>query len=132
MSNQHHRRDDNHQEIVNGLRSRGFSVFDISQVDGGAGDILVGKANQTWLFEIKNPEKGTTLTTDERKFKDSWKGQWAIITSVQEALEVMNAVGTRPTHPKIKPCYNYRYGFNCVYHWRLTCHSCQYRQGVRI
>ena len=130
--NNRHKRDDNHKEIVEQLRQLGYSVADISQVDGGVGDILVGKANRTWLFEIKRPGE-TKLTQDEKKFRDRWKGQWAIVTSIEEAMEItlMNE-GKRPTHPKAKPCYNYRSGFNCVYGWRLRCSGCQYKQGVKI
>lgn len=129
--NQHHRRDGNHKEIVQGLRSRGYTIADISQVDGGCGDILAGKQGRTWLLEIKAPGI-VKLTPDEAKFKKRWKGQWAIVTTVQEALEVLRDIGSqRPTYPTTDPCYNYRPGQQCVYGWQLSCGQCRYKQGVK-
>ena len=126
-----HRRDDNQKEIITGLRSSGFTVHDISQVDGGCGDILAGKNHRTWLFEIKDPDQ-VKLTPDEKKFSRKWKGQWAIITSLEEALQITGMRGERPNYPKSKPCYNYRPGLTCIYGWRLVCSGCQYRHGVRV
>jgi len=120
--NNRHKRDDVHKEIVEALRRVGISVHDISQLKGGAGDIIVGRGGVTFLFEIKTPGS-EVLTADEKKFIGKWNGQWAIITSAHEAMVIMGGIKSED-YPKTRTCYNYRPGSLCVYGWRTACDSC--------
>ena len=92
------RNDANQPEIVKALRKLGYSV----EVDHE--DILVGVDGVNIWLEIKDPSK--TLLKDGRikavdtVFKDSqvnrmrsWKGQYAIVWTIEEALEVIEKRG---------------------------------------
>ena len=80
--------DVNQPEIVAGLRKVGFSVLIISQLKNCC-DIVVGKDGRNWLLEIK-PNVKAKLTEGEVKFHENWKGSVYIVTTVEEALEVIN------------------------------------------
>jgi len=80
--------DANQREIVSALRDCGFSVLHLHTVGHGCPDILCGaQGYRNLLFEIKG-DKGK-LTPDERGFFDTWRGQVALVRSVDEALRVM-------------------------------------------
>lgn len=90
------RSDINQAEIVRALRSVGVTVADLSNVGNGFPDICVGAWNRNYLFELKNPDaaRGTRqamqLTPDEKDWHDEWKGQVAIVTSVEEILKIIS------------------------------------------
>lgn len=84
--------DRNQAEIVAALRKAGYAVQILSMVGQGIPDILVGVptgkadgSNVNLLMEIKMP--GETLTPDEAEWHAAWRGQVAIVTSAEEALE---------------------------------------------
>lgn len=84
--------DRNQAEIVAALRKAGFSVLLLHRVGQGCPDLLVGvqtndysRGDVNLLIEIKMP--GEVLTGDEPEWHAAWKGQLAIVTSVEEALE---------------------------------------------
>lgn len=58
-------------------------------------DLLVGFLGTNVLLEIKNPNatRGVTeamkLTANERAFHESWPGQIAVVSSVEEAMRVV-------------------------------------------
>ena len=76
--------DGNQKAIVESLRAVGASVLDLSRVGQGCPDILAAKGPHSWLIEVKGP-KGT-LTPDQVKFIDAWRGDVHIVRSVDEAL----------------------------------------------
>jgi hypothetical protein len=95
------RTDANHGEIVEYLRAHGWSVHDLSQAGHGIPDILCSRAGspQNWLLEIKIDKKAR-LKPAQIEFHNSWPGQKAIVTSGEEALEILE--GKRPT----RFCFN--------------------------
>ena len=81
------RTDANQAEIVRALRDAGFSVQLLHRVGQGCPDLLVGQPWSNVLLEVKTA-KGE-LTVDEREFLAHWRGPWAIVRTVQEAMEAM-------------------------------------------
>jgi hypothetical protein len=82
--------DDNQKEIVKKLRSiPGVSV----ELDHD--DILVGFQNETYWYEIKNPNKSnkkgevfeSAKKKSQKKLLSDWSGHYRIVTSVDEILE---------------------------------------------
>lgn len=80
-----HRVDANQAEIVEALRAAGRTVQVISQVGKGCPDLAVGLQGRTFLLEVKVP--GAKLTEDERRWHLAWRGQVAVVTTPQEAIE---------------------------------------------
>ncbi len=84
--------DDNHAEIVSALRKAGCSVLSLATIGHGAPDILVGRAGRCYALEIKDgskPPSARRLTDDEWKFRDAWRGHYAVVESVEQALEAI-------------------------------------------
>ena len=80
--------DANQREIVEALRQIGASVWITSSLGGGFPDLVAGWKGRTYLLEVKvSPVK---LTTDEEGFQLAWRGQVAIVTNVEEAMEVIS------------------------------------------
>lgn len=85
--------DSNQPSIVRGLRACGFTVQPLNKIKDGCPDILVGAQRKNFLFEIKDPSRPPSarkLTEDEYLWHLHWKGQIHIITTVQEAVEIIN------------------------------------------
>ena len=81
--------DDNQPEIVRALRKLGCSVLMLHQLGKGCPDILIGFRGKNILAEIKDGSKvpsKRTLTTDEKEFHDMWRGQVAVIESIDDAI----------------------------------------------
>lgn len=81
--------DSNHSEIVKGL-CHIFGpdcVFDASGVGKGFPDLVIGIRGKTLLMEIKT--KTGKLTTDQQIFHRVWDGHIAIVTTLEEALQVI-------------------------------------------
>ena len=87
------RTDANQPQIVAELRKAGCSVQDLHTVGHGCPDILAGYAGHTWCFEIKRD--GGKLTPDEADWALRWHGQYAVIHSAEEALEIMGLLRRR-------------------------------------
>ena len=84
--------DDNQEQLVYELRQLGYSVQSIATVGKGCPDLLVGRRNRNWLFEVKDPAKwpsARALTKDEVEWHAFWKGQVTTIETVEQALVVM-------------------------------------------
>lgn len=90
--------DANQPEIVAALRAVGCSVQTLAMVGKGCPDILVGIGKVNLLMEIKG-EKGT-LTDDQEDWHEAWRGQLAIVRSVEEALALVDAVRRRAIERK--------------------------------
>lgn len=99
--------DSNHAAIVAALRAAGCSVQSLASVGGGVPDLLVGRAGRNYLLEVKDggqPESRRRLTTHEAKWRDGWRGQWAVAHDALAAVDVVNArleprgnrVGSKP------------------------------------
>jgi hypothetical protein len=88
------RKDSNHKEIVDALIKMHVSVLDTSQLGNGAPDIVIGFKGKSILVEIKDgnkPPSARKLTDDEAIFQSSWKGEYVVIKSVEEALALLQS-----------------------------------------
>jgi hypothetical protein len=94
-----HRADRNQQEIVDALRGIGASVLVLSQVGGGAPDLLVAKGENI-LMEVKT--KSGKLRKGQQEFMNTWQGPVYVVRTIEEAINlVVNAqqdVGGYPVH----------------------------------
>lgn len=84
--------DDNHTEIVNALRKAGCSVASTAGVANGFPDIIVGRFGINYLLEIKDgnkPKSYQRLTAAQKRWHERWRGQAAVVTSVNEAFRVV-------------------------------------------
>ena len=70
--------DDNQKEVVSQLRKLGVSVAITSMLGKGFPDLVLGHQNKNYLIELKDGSKTKsrkTLTEDEEKFFNDWRGQ---------------------------------------------------------
>ena len=82
--------DANHKEISIAFERLGWSVLDIHQIPNSA-DILIGKWMHCIVIEIKDgskPPSNRKLTPGEIKFKDRWRGDYRIVTCLQDVLDI--------------------------------------------
>jgi hypothetical protein len=91
--------DRKHPAIVAALRAVGCSV-EAPQWAGGP-DLCVGYRGANWLFEIKGEQvkkprnrgpvegDGNRLNAKQEKWHKSWRGQVAVIHSVEEAFAAL-------------------------------------------
>ena len=77
--------DANHPEIVHALEQAGCSVQSLAALGKGVPDILVGRAGENFLLEIKT--KNGKLTCAQLRW--SWRGQCAVVRTVEEAFRVV-------------------------------------------
>lgn len=88
------RTDANQKAIVKALRDFGCSVIHLHQLDKGVPDIAVGKNGVTLFMQIKDgsrPPSERNLTQDERDFCQEWRGHYAIVESIDDALAQVEA-----------------------------------------
>lgn len=86
--------DANQRQIVAALRAIGATVQLLHTVGRGVPDLLVGFRGINYLLEIKDgakPPSKRRLTPDERRWHELWRGQVAVVSSVDEALEAIHA-----------------------------------------
>jgi hypothetical protein len=84
--------DGNQRAFVQGLRDAGCTVAVTSSLGEGFPDVTVGLRMRTFLFELKDPAKPPSarkLTPAEQKWHDGWRGHVAVVTTVEEALEII-------------------------------------------
>lgn len=82
--------DANQADIVRALRQIGATVQTLHEVGRGVPDLLVGYDYRDFLLEVKAPDG--RLTDDELLWQHKWKGQVAIVRTVDEAMQ---AIGVR-------------------------------------
>lgn len=83
-----HRLDANHHEISTALVNAGAQVQCLAGLGCGVPDLLVCYQGRTFLVEVKDgskPPSERKLTDDERKFARWWKGEIAVVSTVEEA-----------------------------------------------
>lgn len=78
--------DDNQKVIVEALRKAGRAVAITSTVGNGFPDLVVGFGGKNFLLEIKKTSK-SKLTPDQLEFISFWRGQWARVETVEEAIK---------------------------------------------
>lgn len=80
----YHRLDANHQAIRDALEQAGASVDPRCPAD-----LLVGFRGRNYLLEVKT-SKGK-LRASQETFRAGWRGHYAVVRSVEEALTVVGA-----------------------------------------
>lgn len=86
--------DKNQPEIVKQLRSiPGVTV------QPSMDDILVGYLGKNFWFELKEPDtvskktgliRESAIKESQKKLRESWKGHYSIVSSIEEILEQIN------------------------------------------
>lgn len=88
-----HRSDDNQDEIVTAAEQAFCSVMKLSQVGNGCPDLLLGRKGkrgpENILVEVKR-DNGE-LTPEQVRFHRDWRGQKAIVRSVDDLLALLKA-----------------------------------------
>lgn len=84
------RADDNQKEVVDALRKIGAVVTPIHRLGQGISDLLVSFRQQWWVFEVKNLKgRGNKLTPDEKEWVGKQRAPVYIVTSPQEAVNIV-------------------------------------------
>jgi hypothetical protein len=84
--------DANQTQIVSALRAAGATVQSLSAVGQGCPDLLVGYQGINILMELKDGKKPPSerkLTSDQIVWHSEWKGVVFLVTSVDEALQLL-------------------------------------------
>jgi hypothetical protein len=84
--------DTNQKEITAALRRAGCTVQPLHTVGRGVPDLLVGFRGQNFLLELKDGSKRPSerkLTDDQQEWHQQWRGQVAVVESVDEALRLI-------------------------------------------
>ena len=96
------RTDANHKEALGWFRDLGCSVHDTSQLGQGFPDICVGITAWfgpvTVAVEIKDsskPPSARLLTPSQIDWHDGWLGAKAVVTCMDEALELVSGYKRR-------------------------------------
>lgn len=96
--------DANQPEIVAAFRAMGATVQHLHAVGAGCPDLLVGWQGRNLLVEVKDGAKAPSarkLTPAEVEFHEAWRGQVAIVETVEDAAAVLSHI--YPTSPRRHP-----------------------------
>lgn len=88
--------DANQSDIIDALRKAGCTVQPLHAVGQGVPDLLCGYRGQNVLLEVKDgtkPPSKRRRTDAQVIWHDAWRGQVAVVSSVDEAL---CALGIQP------------------------------------
>ncbi len=83
------KRDANEPEIIAALLAVGASVDQVSEK--GQPDLDVGFRDVNYRIEVKNG-KYAKLSKGQQEWFDNWRGQKAVVWTVEEALRVIGAI----------------------------------------
>lgn len=96
--------DQNQPEIVAALRDVGASVQHLHSVGAGCPDILCGFRGINYAIEIKDgskPPSKRKLSDDQVEWHGAWRGQVAVVESVEAALSLIGVTSYRDLHARI-------------------------------
>lgn len=96
--------DENQKAIAKTLRAAGCTVEFLSNQGSGCPDILVGRHQKNWLFEVKNPNKprlDRRLTPAQVAWHLQWEGQCSVIQTADEALVIMGVMSIADALEKV-------------------------------
>ena len=85
--------DDNQSDIVKVLEQMGCTVVSLAAVGKGVTDLLVGVSGKNLIIEVKDgskPPSARKLTDAQKIFHAEWRGQIAVVKSVEEAVQLVN------------------------------------------
>jgi hypothetical protein len=77
--------DANQRAIIKALEKIGCDVV----VIGYPVDVLCGYRCHNYMLEIKNPLGRNRLTSAQKEFIESWRGQVRVVRSVDEAIRLV-------------------------------------------
>jgi len=80
------KRDENEKEIVDFFKANGVSVVRLNTPL----DLLLGYNKKNYLVEVKMV--GKSLNKNQIAFTESWKGQWIVINSIEQAAEMLKLI----------------------------------------
>ena len=86
------RTDENQQAIIDALCDVGATVHSLHRVGQGCPDLLVGYHGTNFLVEVKNPGARGKLTQAQVHWVDMWRGQVAVVETVEQALYAIGAL----------------------------------------
>jgi hypothetical protein len=87
--------DANQSDIVARLREVGASVTPTHEIGRGFPDLAIGFRGVTYLAEVKDgskPKSRRRLTPDEAEWHSTWRGQVAIVETVDDALKLIGVI----------------------------------------
>ena len=87
--------DANQTQITAVLRQMGATVTPTHTIGNGFPDLVVGWKGVTLLVEVKDgskPPSKRKLTPDEQEWHGAWRGQVAIVETVEDAVQLLNRV----------------------------------------
>lgn len=87
--------DANQPGIVRALREVGASVTPAHEMGKGFPDLVIGHNGHTYLAEVKDgskPPSRRKLTPDEQRWHEAWRGQVAIIETIEDALKLIGVL----------------------------------------
>jgi Holliday junction resolvase len=79
-------------EVVEALRRAGVSVQPLHTVGKGCPDLLVGIRGVNLVLEVKDgelPPSRRTLTPEQVRWHADWRGQVAVVESIEAALDAV-------------------------------------------
>ena len=91
--------DANQSEIVAAFRKAGATVQPLHAVGLGCPDLLVGFRGVNYAIEVKDgakPPSARKLTPDQVSWHDTWRGQVAVVKSIEEALALLGICEAPP------------------------------------
>ena len=88
-----HRKDSNHDDIMDALKAAGIKALSMSKMGGGWPDAVCSIRGYTCFVEFKSP--GEKLNEKQVAFMASWPGDVWVAESPQEAVEKV-IDGARP------------------------------------
>ena len=91
--------DRNQPEIVKGLRQYGATVTSLAAVGAGCPDLLVGYRGANYLMEVKDGElapSARALRPTQVEWHGDWRGQVAVVYSLDDAIDVLRSGGQVP------------------------------------
>lgn len=90
--------DRNQSEIVKALRQMGATVQPLHAVGQGCPDLLVGWRGRNVLIEVKDWKAAPSdrvLTGPQEEWHGGWKGQVAVVETVEAAIAIMQGLDIR-------------------------------------
>jgi Holliday junction resolvase len=82
--------DANQEQVVSALRAAGASVQSLAAIGKGCPDLLVGRAGELFLMEVKHGKgKVNELQT---KWHAEWKTPVAVVYGPEDALRAIGAM----------------------------------------
>ncbi len=87
--------DANHSSVRRAFEAMGCTVLDLSAHGSGCPDLLVARAKQTVLVEVKDgskPPSARQLTPDQKEFHKNWNGKIFVVETLDQVMWIANGL----------------------------------------